>query len=162
MATTSQRQEQFRQGRLAAGYRREAFWLEPQALSALERLRSLRPGTTRDRIVSNALTGLLEHNKPLSSNSGQAPLETNRVLATNRPLEHNAVLETNRNAPVDRAELAAIAREWRCEGLTLEQVATRLNDRGWTPSAIPAKRTTGDSWSGKSIAQLLNRDCKSD
>lgn len=128
MATTSERQERYRLARLASGSKRECFWLEPQALSALERLRSLRPGT-RDQIVNQALI---------------------------------ALLETNSKAPAGRAELAAIAREWRCEGLTLEQVATRLNEAGWTPSAIPAKRTTSDSWSGKSIAQLLNRDCKSD
>ena len=129
MATASERQAQFRQRHLDAGSRREAFWLEPQALSALATLRSLHPETTRDQIVNQALI---------------------------------ALLETNSKAPADRAELAAIAREWRCEGLTLEQVATRLNEAGWTPSAIPAKRITSDAWSGKSIAQLLNRDCKSD
>ena len=129
MATASERQAQFRQRHLDAGSRREAFWLEPQALSALATLRSLHPETTRDQIVNQALI---------------------------------ALLETNSKAPADRAELAAIAREWRCEGLTLEQVATRLNEAGWPPSAIPAKRITSDAWSGKSIAQLLNRDCKSD
>ena len=151
MATASERQAQFRQRHLDAGSKREAFWLEPQALSALATLRSLRPGT-RDQIVNQALIALLETNsvQPLEAN-------TTKLLEAN-----NAVLETNSNAPVDRAELAAIAREWRCEGLTLEQVATRLNEAGWTPSAIPAKRITGDAWSGKSIAQLLNRDCKSD
>ena len=150
MATASERQAQFRQRHLDAGSRREAFWLEPQALSALAQLRSIHG--TRDQIVNQALIALLETNsaKPLEAN-------TTKLLEAN-----NAVLETNRNAPVDRAELAAIARDWRCEGLTLEQVATRLNEAGWTPSAIPAKRITGDAWSGKSIAQLLNRDCKSD
>ena len=152
MATASERQAQFRQRHLDAGSRREAFWLEPQALSALATLRSLHPGTTRDHLVNQALIALLETNsvKPLESNA-------TKLLEAN-----NAALETNSNAPVDRAELAAIAREWRCEGLTLEQVATRLNQSGWTPSAIPAKRITSDAWSGKSIAQLLNRDCKSD
>ena len=151
MATASERQAQFRQRHLDAGSKREAFWLEPQALSALATLRSLRPGT-RDQIVNQALIALLETNsvKPFEAN-------TTKLLEAN-----NAVLETNSNAPADRAELAAIAREWRCEGLTLEQVATRLNQAGWTPSAIPAKRITSDAWSGKSIAQLLNRDCKSD
>ena len=143
MATASERQAQFRQRHLDAGSRREAFWLEPQALSALAQLRSIHG--TRDQIVNQALIALLETNsaKPLEAN-------TTKLLEAN-----NAVLETNRNAPVDRAELAAIARDWRCEGLTLEQVATRLNEAGWTPSAIPAKRITGDAWSGKSIAQLL-------
>ena len=141
MATASERQAQFRQRHLDAGSKREAFWLEPQALSALARLRSLHPGT-RDQIVNQALIALLETNsvKPLNA--------------------ADSVLETNSNAPVDRAELAAIAREWRCEGLTLEQVATRLNEAGWTPSAIPAKRTTADSWTAKTLSQLLNRDCK--
>lgn len=158
MATTSQRQEQFRQGRLAAGYRREAFWLEPSALSALEQLRSIHPGT-RDQIVSNALTGLLEHNtKPLDADTVK-PLATNSTVLETNSMEP---LATNSNAPADRAELATLAREWRVAGMTLEQVATRLNDLGWTPSAIPAKRTTADSWTAKTLSQLLNRDCKAD
>lgn len=79
MATTSQRQEQFRQGRLAAGYRREAFWLEPAALSALERLRSIHTGLTRDQLVGVSLIALLEHNKPLDDNSVKPLLDTNKL-----------------------------------------------------------------------------------
>ena len=86
MATTSQRQEQFRQGRLAAGYRREAFWLEPAALSALERLRSIHTGLTRDQLVGVSLIALLEHNKPLDDNSVKPLLEDNGLLCSNSPV----------------------------------------------------------------------------
>ena len=136
MATTSERQERYRLARLASGSKREAFWLEPQAQDALKQVKSLRPGATRDQIVNQALIELLAHN--------------------------DSVLATNADMPVDRAELATLAREWRLECMTLEQVATRLNDLGWTPSAIPAKRNTADSWTAKTLSQLLNRDCKAD
>lgn len=136
MATTSERQEQFRQGRLAAGYRRECFWLDAAAQNALKQLRALHPDQTRDGLVNQALTGLLEHN--------------------------NSALDTNSKMPVDRAELAAVVRSWRGQGMTLEQVATRLNEAGWTPSAIPAKRATSDQWNFKTVSQLLNRDYKAD
>ena len=159
MATVKERQEQFRQRRLADGSRRECFWLDASAQDALAQLRSLHPGTTRDQTVNQALTGLLAHNhaKPLDANSVK-PLEHNEKLL----LANGFLLETNRKMPADRAELAAIARNWRGEGMTLEEVATRLNEAGWTPSAIPAKRTTGDAWTAKTVSQLLNRDCKAD
>ena len=157
MATASERQERFRQRRLADGCNREAFWLEPSALSALAQLRSLRPGTTRDQIVNQALIALLDSNNLLATNS------TN-LLATNSTnlLEDNATkpLATNADMPVDRAALATLARSWRVAGMTLDQISARLNERGWTPSAIPAKRTTADQWTAKTLSQLLNRDCK--
>lgn len=165
MATISQRQEQFRQGRLAAGYKREAFWLDQAAQDALKQVKLLSPdGTTRDQIVNQALIELLAHNtKQLETNS-MKPLETNQVLlvANDSVLETNSMepLATNSNTPADRAELAGIARDWRGKGMTLDQIANRLNEAGWTPSAIPAKRTTADVWTAKTLSQLLNRDCK--
>ena len=136
MATVKERQEQFRQRRLADGSRRECFWLDAAAQDALVQLRALHPGTTRDQMVSMALTGLLEHN--------------------------NSALDTNGKMPVDRAELAAVVRSWRGEGMTLNQIADRLNDFGWTPSAIPAKRATSDQWNFKTVSQLLTRDYRAD
>ena len=149
MATISQRQERFRQRRLADGSKREAFWLDAAAQDALARLRSIHTGLTRDQLVGISLIALLEHNKLLDSNN-------TKMLDSNT----TKLLATNSNTPADRAELAAIARSWRDKGQTLEQVANRLNDYGWTPSAIPAKRTTSDLWTAKTLSQLLNRDCK--
>ena len=162
MATISQRQERFRQRRLADGSKREAFWLDAAAQDALARLRSIHTGLTRDQLVGISLIALLEHNRPLDDNSAKPLLEHNKPLATNRPLEHNKVLATNADMPADRAELAGIARDWRGQGVTLDVIAKRLNERGWTPSAIPAKRTTAETWTGKTVSQLLNRDCKAD
>ena len=152
MATVKERQEQFRQRRLADGSRRECFWLDASAQDALAQLRSLHPGTTRDQTVNQALTGLLAHNhaKPLDTNSVKSLDATDSALATNGKM------------PVDRAELAAVARSWRTNGMTLEQVAHRLNEAGWTPSAIPAKRNTSDQWNFKTVSQLLNRDYRID
>ena len=161
MATISQRQEQFRQGRLANGYRRECFWLEPSAQDALARLRSIYPKkTTRDLIVNQALKDLLAHNtKPLETN--QTLLETNSTVLATNSMEP---LATNSTPPADRAELATIARSWRGQGVSLEQVATRLNVSGWTPDAIPSeagakpRNNAASLWNVKTISQLLNRD----
>ena len=159
MATTSERQERFRQRQLASGSKREAFWLDQAAQDALKQVKSLHSDRTRDQIVCDALTGLLEHNtKPLDADTVK-PLATNSTVLETNSMEP---LATNSNTPADRAELATLARSWRVAGMTLDQIASRLNGLGWTPSAIPAKRTTADSWTAKTLSQLLNRDCKAD
>lgn len=101
-----------------------------------------------------ALTALLDHNaNPLDSNSVK-PLDADDLaLDSNRQ-------PANHSTPVDRAELASRARSWRGQGMTLEQVANRLNEAGWTPSAVPSRRNAADVWTPKTISQLLNRDYK--
>ncbi len=57
-----------------------------------------------------------------------------------------------------------IGHRWRREGATLEAVAARFNQAGWTPDAVPKRAGTAprsdapSRWTGKATSQLLTRD----
>lgn len=68
------------------------------------------------------------------------------------------------STPGDREALAKIGHQWREEGLTLDAIATRFNEQGWTPATIPKeagtqpRKDSPKEWTGKMISQLLSRD----
>lgn len=130
--------------------------LDAEAHTAIAALRAQHPGQTIDRLISDLLTGKI----PLPGNINPLP--------RNRPQKEKSLPRNERplpgNTPTDRAALAAMGRQWRLEGASLEEVAERFNANGWTPNRIPKRegsRPRSDSpslWTLKAVSQLLTRD----
>ncbi len=129
--------------------------LDTEAHAALVALRA-QYSQSIDSLISDLLTGKI----PLPGNA--KPLPRNRPQRE-KPLPRNEHPLPG-NTPTDRAALAAMGRQWRLEGASLEEVAERFNANGWTPNRIPKRegsRPRSDSpplWMPKAVSQLLTRD----
>ncbi len=150
---------ELRSRRSAAGQKRISFFATVPAQDALARLRVAHPGKTLDAVLCDLLVRALPgdaiqgHPVTVEGSPGD-PGQSHPV--TIKPLPGDL--------PADRAALATIGHWLRDEGLTLAQVAERLNQAGYTPDKIPKRkglRPRADSaavWTIKSVNRLLSRD----
>ena len=140
----------------AQGSTRLSVFLDPEAHAVLGALRTLHPGKSIDGLINEVMTGRIS--LPGNESSAEIPLPGNDP---DHPETAQALLG---NTPICRAKLAMIGHRWRREGATLEAVAARFNQAGWTPDAVPKRAGTAprsdapSRWTGKATSQLLTRD----
>jgi len=162
----------------AQGSTRLSVFLDPEAHAVLGALRTLHPGKSIDGLINEVMTGRIslpgnessaEIPLPGNESSAEIPLPGNESSAEiplpgNDPDHPETAQALLGNTPICRAKLAMIGHRWRREGATLEAVAARFNQAGWTPDAVPKRAGTAprsdapSRWTGKATSQLLTRD----
>ena len=162
----------------AQGSTRLSVFLDPEAHAVLGALRTLHPGKSIDGLINEVMTGRIslpgnessaEIPLPGNESSAEIPLPGNESSAEiplpgNDPDHPETAQALLGNTPICRAKLAMIGHRWRREGATLEAVAARFNQAGWTPDAVPKRAGTAprsdasNRWTGKATSQLLTRD----
>ena len=151
----------------AQGSTRLSVFLDPEAHAVLGALRTLHPGKSIDDLINEVMTGRIS--LPGNESSAEIPLPGNESSAEiplpgNDPDHPETAQALLGNTPICRAKLAMIGHRWRREGATLEAVAARFNQAGWTPDAVPKRAGTAprsdapSRWTGKATSQLLTRD----
>ena len=151
----------------AQGSTRLSVFLDPEAHAVLGALRTLHPGKSIDGLINEVMTGRIS--LPGNESSAEIPLPGNESSAEiplpgNDPDHPETAQALLGNTPICRAKLAMIGHRWRREGATLEAVAARFNQAGWTPDAVPKRAGTAprsdapSRWTGKATSQLLTRD----
>ena len=151
----------------AQGSTRLSVFLDPEAHAVLGALRTLHPGKSIDDLINEVMTGRIS--LPGNESSAEISLPGNESSAEislpgNDPDHPETAQALLGNTPICRAKLAMIGHRWRREGATLEAVAARFNQAGWTPDAVPKRAGTAprsdapSRWTGKATSQLLTRD----
>lgn len=173
MGTSTRDRVRAHRARLRAeGKTRLSIALDPEARAGLATLRGQHPGRSIDSLINGLLAGkisLSRNSRPprntLPGNDQSLPCnKTSPLPGNDQSLPHNDPPLPSNAVPASRAELATVGHRWRREGATLEAVAARFNQAGWTPDAVPKRAGTAprsdasNRWTGKATSQLLTRD----